>query len=375
MNKIIVLFVLYITFISLGLPDQVLGVAWPYMRLDYLKTLDYAGVLTFIVTIFTAISGYASGYVISKMKMTNVVVFSILLIILGTLGYAYSNQWLFVVLSSIPLGLGAGSIDSALNNYASINLSSRAVNFLHGFWGVGATLGPLVFSTMYAFELSYRKGYIFLAVLQLLILIVFLLFKKYLNPDKDDTVEVKTQKMNIIGIDTFLSSLFFFLYVALEMSVGLWYYSYLVEFKSYEAASAGFLIAFYWASLTLGRFLVGALTKKMSDKTLITLGISLSFLGLALLYFNIYLIGLIIIGLSLAGLYPCMINITHSRFETKVATVLMGHQVGSAALGAALLVPLIGFILQKTVLSNVLWIFFALALGLFLIDLRLRRLN
>lgn len=376
-KKLLILAVLYLGFISLGLPDQILGVAWPSMRLEFAKPLDYAGILVSIYTVFSAISGYLGGYFISKFSLRRILIVSSFLTVVGIFGYGMSPNWYVVILFAVPFGLGAGAIDSALNNYVAINYSSKHMNWLHGFWGIGSTLGPLILTGVFAMGLSWRIGYFTIASIQLLLVLIFILTRNLWNEDKKIEKPV-LKNTNIASVGTFLSALFFFLYVSTEASIGLWYYSVLVEQRNVPIVVAGSLITAYWAFLTIGRFFTGSLTAHVKDKTIITFGLLLALVAMVFLSVNsnlTHVLGLVIVGFGLAGIYPCMMNETHKRFDTNTAQILMGHQVGSASLGFAIMVPLIGVLIQRLGLNSLIPILSIILVMMLLIDLKIRKLS
>ncbi len=373
MKKSLIIAILYLSFLSLGLPDQLLGVAWPEMRRGLGQSLDKAGLLVTISTLCGAIAGYSSGYLTKRFSTSVIISISTFMTIVGILGYATSNNWCFVMLISIPFGLGGGAIDSIFNNYAAKHLGSKHVNWLHGFWGVGATLGPMILTIVYSLNYNWKVALYIVAFAQLLLMSVFIITKNIWEKPikiKEDT----SFKTSIISINTFLSAFFFAIYTGLEASAGLWYYSYMVDYKHLSAVYAGSIITLFWVVYTSGRFLIGYITKWFNDKTIITASIILSLISFVLLYFDIYF-AIAITGLAFAGIYPCMITESYKRFSPNVAETLIGHQVGATYLGVAIITPLIGYICQKVGLNFLIPIFAILGLCLFLIDIKLRKLS
>lgn len=355
----LLLIISYLSFISLGLPDQILGIAWVDMRSSFLKPLDYGGVLLFITTIFTIISSFLSGWFIRKFNISKILITSCLLTTIAILGYGLSCKWWNLIIFSIILGLGAGTIDATLNDWAAKNYSSKHMNFLHGFWGIGATLGALIMTMAIKYTSNWRLGYIIVSLIQFVLCILFLTSKKLWKITKTSDIVKKKEKsynknINILSLEAICSMVFFSIYVCLEASIGLWFYSVMVEAYNIKKEIAGILIVLYWASLTFGRFLTGFITKKFSLSKLITNGIVFAIVGIGFLFpKNLYLItfGLILTGLSLSGLYPNMMHETPERFNNETATILTGYQVGFANIGLAILTPMVGFILEKTSLT------------------------
>ncbi len=373
MKQCFVLLILYVTFISTGLSDQVLGVAWPNMRLDFNQSLDKAGVLVALLTFASAVAGYMGSYITSRFDIAKIIIYGTVLIIIGMGGYVLSGHWAFVLVSAVPMGFGLGAIDCVLNNYAAKNLYSRHINWLHGFWGVGATLGPMILTGVYALDLSWRIGFLIIIAIQSLLLFTFLVTKDIWQV-REVKVEKEIYKKSIISLNTFLSSLFFGIYVSLETAIGLWYYSYLIDYKDLSVVFAGSIISGYWAVFTIGRFVIGYLTKWFSDRFIITASIIMSIILLVFVMFDYY-IAVVAIGFALAGIYPCMVNETHKRFKPKIADILMGQQIGTSYLALVVLVPFIGFLSEKFGLQHLISIFIILAFSLLLIDIRLRKLS
>lgn len=378
-KKIYVLVLLYIAFIALGLPDQLLGIAWPTIRMDFNKPLDAAGIAAFIVTILTSLSGYLNGYIAIKFSISKILTVSVLMTAAGLLGYALSPSWIIFLLFSVPLGLGAGSIDSALNNYVAINYSSRHMSWLHAFWGIGSTMGPLIMTGAFAVGLNWRGGYGIVAAILFILTVIFAFSSKlWQNSPANKPREISSQKVKMITLNTFLSASFFFCYTSVEGGIGLWIYSVMTEARNFDALTAGTLVAAYWGSLTAGRIIVGFITKIFSNNQIILFSLFISLFSMIILCFTGKIstcFSLISLGLALSGLYPCSMNETHKRYDITTAQILMGHQVGAASLGFAIVTPALGFIIQRIGLNSLPVILIGLLLYLIIIELRLRKLS
>lgn len=376
-NNLLII-VLYLSFISLGLPDQILGVAWPTMRMEFSKSLGYAGLIVLLVTVFSAISSYFGGYFLKKFKLSNILIASGFLTAAGLLGYGLSPAWWMLLLFTLPLGFGAGAIDVALNNYVATNFSSKHMNWLHGCWGIGASLGPAIMTSVIVLKMTWRAGYTVIALIQFFLVLIFIFTQKiWCNSNSETKIETKVKKQNIISLDTFLSSAFFFIYVAVEGCIGLWFYSILIEHRQTSVGLAGTFIVIYWSSLTVGRFIIGAILKYIEAKNIITYGIIFAVISMFLLIphsSGLSVFALCLAGLGLSGIYPCMMSETPKRFNEEISAILMGHQVGSTYLGFATLVPLVGVLIQKLGLHCLIPILIILLMSLFMIDRRLRRL-
>ncbi len=352
----ILLLVLYLSFVSLGLPDQTLGIAWPTMRMDLQKPLDYAGIIVVITGSLTAVSGFVSGWFIKRFKITIILAVSCFLTAAGIAGYAISFSWEEVLLAAAALGLGAGTIDGALNNYVAQNYGSKHMNWLHGCWGIGATLGPVIMVFSLSYGQSWRNGYAVIAMIQFFLTLVFIfssgLWKKNIPVVSINNSE--TVSTRFLSLKTFLSMGIFFIYSAAEFSIGLWFYSVMTEGRHVESASAGSWIALYWLFLTMGRFIVGFISERLGNYKVIMLSLYGALVGCGLLLLDTactMIIGLCLTGFSFAGIYPSMMHATPKRFGKEMSTFMTGIQSGSASLGIVLLPPLLGVIITATSLE------------------------
>lgn len=378
-NKILILILLYIAFIALGLPDQLLGVAWPSMRKTFGQSFDAAGQIVFIMTICTALSGYLNGLIIKKYSISAILITSVFLTVIGMMGFALSKHWLILLSFALPLGIGAGSIDSSLNNYVSMNFSSKHMSWLHAFWGIGSTIGPVIMTAVFALGFNWRYGYGTVAFLLFLLTVLFFLSKNLLN-ETENTKEnsAVNLKMKILNINTFLSSSFFFIYTATEGAIGVWIYSVMTAQRHFNPVTAGILVSAYWGALTVGRIFAGFVTEKLSDKRIIMIGLISSFIAMLILCFDNKIttaFSLVLAGFGLAGLYPCEMKETHKRYRKETALVLTGYEVGSASLGYGIIIPIIGAVIQRIGLNFLPVILLFFLMYLIIIELKLRNLN
>lgn len=349
----LLLLLIYIAFISLGLPDSIFGVSWPAMRADFDLGLEYGGYVTFIVTMGTVLSSLFSGYIISKLKTGKVAIISVFLTALALLGISsISHIWLLMIFA-LPLGFGAGSIDTALNSYVALHYKPHHMNWLHSFWGVGATIGPLIMSH-YLLDLDWQKGYLVIAIIQFVLLgvLVFALPLWKRNEENGHIDSVSKQKPSILKIKgVFIALFIFFVYCAVESSVGLWGSSYLVEIKGMEVALAAKYIMTYFIGITCGRFLSGFLSFKLPTRKLIFGGITVFFIGALIMLLakenTSLMISLIIMGIGLAPIFPSMIHDTLKNFGKENAQYVVGYQIAFAYLGFAIFPPLFGLIFSN----------------------------
>lgn len=352
LRQTFLLLILYIGFISLGLPDQSLGVAWPEMRRTFNKPLDMAGLIIFITAALTSISSFSSGWFIRRFSIQTILSGSCLLTACGILGYAISDEWVGILLSTCFLGIGAGTIDASLNDYVARHYSSRQMSWLHGCWGIGATLGPAIMTFALARYHDWQKGYLIIAGIQFGLLAVFVLtsglWKK--TEVSEQAVFEEDKGMKLLSIKPLLSMGIFFLYTTVEFSVGLWFYSVMVEGRHVSAAVAGSWITLYWAMLTIGRFGIGFVSNRLGNLKIILLSLMGGIVGLLLLLINTpatMIAGLAVCGLSFAGIYPSMMHETPKRFGRKLGAVMTGFQAGAGSLGVIIMPPLLGIIITR----------------------------
>jgi fucose permease len=346
----LLLIIIYMAFISLGLPDSLIGVSWPAIRDDYGLGLEYGGYISLVITIGTISSSLLSGYIIAKLQTGKVIIFSILLTVIALLGYALSDSFFFLVLFAIPMGFGAGSIDTALNHYVAIHYKSHHMNWLHSFWGVGATAGPIIMS-YYLVDDSWRSGFLTIAIIQFVFMIILTLSLPLWHDDKKAQQESLDQHKNghVFQIKGIIFALMIFMfYVAIELSVGVWGSSFLVISKGLLSTDSAQIIALYYGGITLGRFISGIASFKYTNKALISTGILLVFIGAVCLLVirnqQIMMVSFVILGLGLSPIFPSMIHDTPKNFGEKNAQYVIGYQIAFAYLGGAIFPPLLGFI-------------------------------
>lgn len=351
----LLLIIIYLAFISLGLPDSLLGTAWPVMHLEFGVSLDKAGLVYPTITVGTIISSFLSGKVVARFGVGKVTMVSTLMTAIAIFGFYLSPGFIWLFIFAIPLGLGAGSVDAALNNYVALHYRAAHMSWLHCFWGVGATASPIIMGEMITKFDSWRSGYFIVGILQFSLAIILLvslpLWKKVAKNDKKVALEETPKKkeakspLKIKGVKYALGTFFF--YCGVEAMVGLWGSSYLVEIKDIQPGLAATWISLYYGGITLGRFLSGFVTFKLSNKMMIRLGQIISGTGVALLLLplpaSVSLVGLILIGLGFAPIFPSMIHETPTSFGAKNSQSIIGYQIAFAYIGTTLLPPIFGF--------------------------------
>lgn len=367
----ILLVIIYIAFISLGLPDSLLGAAWPAMHMDFGITLSAAGIISMTVQGGTIVSSFMSSKVIGRFGTGKVTAVSVLMTAVALLGFSFAPSFRWLWVCAVPLGLGAGAVDAALNNFVALHYKARHMSWLHCFWGIGATGGPLVLSLFLAREAGWRSGYLVVSILQFALAAVLLFvlpaWKKVQSNEQDTQIEPgeKTSLRSVFRLPVIKYTLIsFFCYSAVEATAGLWGSSYLVNTRGLSAETAARYISFFYMGITAGRFLSGFVTMKFTGSSLVRLGQALILLGLVLILqpavLSLSLIGIILVGLGCAPIYPSLLHDTPKRVGKVMSQTLMGIQMGVAYTGSTLMPPLFGLIAERinTALLPVYLLFF-----------------
>lgn len=354
-KNMVLLTIIYLAFISLGLPDGVLGVAWPSIRATLGLPLETMGILTTSLLLMSAVSSFVSGHALRKWGTGGVTFVSGLMTGCALLGYSLAPRLPWLLLCTVPLGFGQGAVDSGLNLFVAEHYSSRHMNWLHCFWGFGASAGPAVM-TLALVSLGWRSGYRILSAAQfcltgvLLLSLVLGMWKIDFNaPGAAPPVRTENAGLHKIS-DQFLAVLLFFLYAGIEFSVGFWLNSVLVESRGMAVTLAGFCVTAYYASIMAGRFLSGIVVNRVGNLRMIRLGLLLAAGGVLLVMAVRHPfaapVGTILTGLGLAPVYPCLMHETPSRFLKSVNDKLIGYQVGAACLGGSVIASGMGMVLS-----------------------------
>ncbi len=398
------LIVIYLAFISLGIPDSMLGAAWPVMHGDIGAPFGSAGLLSIVASGGTIISSLASGRLIQRLGTGVVTLISCCLTAGALLGFAFVPTLAWLIVLCIPLGLGAGAVDSGLNHFVAANYKAHHMSWLHCFWGVGATAGPIIMSHYISTEGSWRSGYTAVAVIQFVLVLILLftlpLWKKVAdlrqsertaeesqrakgassdsliihgdteaasstvsevtteqpqdarnqsNSSKESTADTPTTRAGLFRVPGVRFTLLtFFFYCGVETTVGLWGASFLVGSRQIEPGLAAGWISLYFAGITIGRLITGFLTLRVTNRMLILLGQLCSAVGALLLILplpgELLMTGLILIGIGLAPIFPGLLHETPARFGTANSARLMGYQMAVAYTGITLLPPLFGLV-------------------------------
>lgn len=350
----LLLIIIYIAFICLGLPDSLLGSAWPVIHLQIGVPISYAGLLTMIVCGGTIVSSLYTDRLVKRFGTGLVTAISIALTAFAMFGFCISKSYLALCLFSIPYGIGAGAVDAALNNYVALNYSSRHMSWLHAFWGVGVTVSPYIMSFCLKKDLGWQNGYFSVAIIQVIFVVILFatikLWKNKSNHSEDNTNTLSiSQALKIKGVPLVLIA--FFAYCSVETTVGLWAASYLTEYRLISAESASAYCSMFFLGITVGRILNGFIADRFGDKTMIRIGIAILLLGIILVALPlkthiVCVIGLCVIGLGCAPIYPSIIHQTPINFGAENSQSLVGIQMASAYVGSTFIPPVFGLIAQ-----------------------------
>ena len=359
--------VIYLAFISLGLPDSLLGSAWPIMHTDLNCPVSYAGIVSMIISFCTIISSLNSDRLTKKLGAGLVTAISVGMTCVALFGFSFSHYFWMLCLIAIPYGLGAGSVDAALNNYVALHYKSRHMSWLHCMWGIGASTGPYLMGLAISRQNSWNMGYRYVGFIQIVLTAILILSLPLWKNRKDEDNALsgegganKTEKalslkdvLKVKGAKPVM--ICFFCYCALEQTTGLWAASYLNLYRGIDAETAAFFASLFYIGITAGRAINGFVTMKLSDKKLITIGQAIILTGVILMFIpglkTLSLAGFIIIGLGCAPIYPCIIHSTPETFGKDKSQAMVGVQMASAYVGSTFMPPLFGLIAKYITIS------------------------
>lgn len=352
----LLLVIIYLAFISLGLPDALLGAAWPSMYPQFDVPVSYAGIISMIIALGTVVSSLQSDRLTKKLGTGKVTALSVLMTAMALFGFATSHFFGMLCLWAIPYGLGAGSVDASLNNYVALHYESRHMSWLHCMWGIGASAGPYIMGYALTAGWGWNSGYHIIAVLQIVLTAILLcslpLWKQrpaeVLQDGKVQNVKALSirEVLQLAGAREILVC--FFCYCALEQTTGLWASSYLTLHKGVSADTAASFASMFYLGITVGRALSGFLTMKLNDVQMIRLGEVIIGIGVLVMLLpfgqSLSLTGLILIGLGCAPVYPCVIHSTPAHFGADKSQAIIGIQMACAYVGTCLMPPVFGLI-------------------------------
>lgn len=353
--------IIYISFISLGLPDSLLGSAWPMMSGELSAPLSYMGILSVIISFGTVISSLFADRFTRRLGTGLVTAISVAMTAIGLLGFYLSRSFALLCVFAVPYGLGAGAVDAALNNYVALHYSSRHMSWLHCFWGVGASVGPYVMGAAIGLGMGWRGGFGIISVLQIALSAALFISLPLWKLHKSDGAEPEKVNQGSVGVIGALRLrgvkailLAFFCYCSLEATAGLWASSYLVEHKGVSAETAAMLASMFYLGITLGRFVCGFVADRFGDKRMVRLGCFVIILGISLIAIPVKssypaIVGLIIIGLGAAPIYPSLIHSTPDNFGKENSQAIIGIQMASAYVGILIAPAVFGGIAETNI--------------------------
>lgn len=353
----LLLAIIYLAFVSLGLPDGMLGAAWPGMYTEFGVPVSYAGILSMFISAQTIISSLMSDRLTKRFGAGVVTAVSVAMTMIALFGFSASSSMWQLFLWAIPYGLGGGSVDASLNNYVAIHYESRHMSWLHCMWGIGAAAGPYIMSFALIRGHSWNVGYRHVGMIQIVLTILLIcslpLWEKphkasnNMEEEKQDKSLSLKEIFRIPGAKEIM--VVFFGYCALEQTAGLWASSYLVLHRGITAEKAASYASLFYVGITIGRAVSGFITMKLNDRSMIRMGLGIILLGIMVLLIPVSmdvvsLMGLILVGLGCAPIYPCVIHSTPDYFGADKSQAVIGVQMASAYMGSCLAPPVFGWI-------------------------------
>ena len=379
---VLLIALIYLAFISLGLPDGLLGAGWPVMATELTAPLSYAGIISMIISAGTIVSALLSDRLTRKFGAGPVTAVSGALTAGALLGFAVSGQFWLLCLLAVPYGLGAGAVDAALNNYVAVHYSSKYMSWLHCFWGLGATFGPYVMGWAIGAGHGWRTGYgtvgIIQAAMAVLLFATLPVWKKQLSAEAAEDTGASVGLVGALKIPGVKSVLLAFCaYCALESVAFLWSGSFLVEYRGMTAEDGANFASLFYVGMTVGRFFSGFIADRVRDENMIRLGSGIMVAGLVLLALPVSsdipaLAGLLILGLGAAPVYPSIIHATPAHFGKENSQAIVGIQMASAYTGMTLMPPVFGLIGQYVSMGAFPWF---MAVFLVIMVLLLEKVN
>ncbi len=370
------LVIIYVVFISLGLPDSMFGVAWPVVHQEFGIAESFASLYSIITGICSGGVSLFAGIILRKFGTPNVTFVSILLTAIGLLGVSFAPNIVVMMIFTIIMGWGAGAIDTGLNNYVSLHFEARHMNWLHCFWGIGVTTSPLIMAFFLNDGASWRNGYKVISVMQFAIAIIVLLYlKKWIKLDSEKTPAPEekeneaNEKLNIFKFKGLFPSVFSQgFYCSMEFLIGTWGASYLVNTQNMQPDTAARWVSLYYGGIMLGRLISGFASKHQNDNQLIRTGARIAFIGILWLLLpsnNFSCCGLLPIGIGFGPIFPCILHSVPERFGKKYSADLTGiHMGGAYAIGFAIQL-LFGYIATATTFKITPFVLIGLCLMLF----------
>ena len=351
----LLLAIIYISFISLGLPDALLGAAWPTMCQELSVPVSYAGGIALLISSGTVVSSLLSDRMTKKFGTGMVTACSVGLTALALFGFSVSKEYWLLCLWAIPYGLGAGSVDASLNNYVAIHYASRHMSWLHCMWGLGASVGPYIMGLALSGGLGWDRGYGIISLMQIVLTAALFISLPIWKGNKGKSSDEKAPQRAPLSLREVFRiqgakevAVAFFCYCAVEQTAGLWASSYFVLKDGLDKETAASFASLFFIGITVGRAISGFLTYKLNDTTMIRLGQGILMVGILVMIlpfgYLVTVIGLLLIGLGCAPIYPCVIHSTPAHFGEENSQALIGVQMASAYVGVCAMPPLFGLI-------------------------------
>ncbi len=351
--------VIYLAFISLGLPDALLGAAWPNMYQELGASVSWAGIISMIISAGTVVSSLASDRLYHRFGAGKVTAFSVMLTALALFGFSISRSFIMLCIIAVPYGLGAGSVDAVLNNYVALHYKARHMSWLHCMWGVGCSIGPMIMGQALAHS-TWNDGYRIISMLQVVLtLIIFIslpLWKKneattlenHDNSERSTAHHPIKEFINKPGVKAVC--LCFFCYCALETTMAMWAASYCTLFRGIPAQQATEWASLFYIGITAGRFASGFITLKVNEQNMIRMGQALIAVGLIMIALplgdTVLLFGLIVTGIGCAPIYPSIIHETPANFGPELSQAIIGTQMACAYIGTCLVPTIFGYLAE-----------------------------
>ena len=366
----LLLVIIYISFISLGLPDALLGSAWPSMYREMGVPVSYAGIISMIISFGTIISSLQSDRLTKKLGAGMVTAVSVAMTAAALFGFSVSGSFPVLCLWAVPYGLGAGSVDAALNNYVALHYTSRDMSWLHCVWGVGTIVGPYVMGYALTNGMTWNRGYFIISVLQIVLSAALFfslpIWRKMEKKGTEGQHESGTESRKALRLKEIIRipgakeiMVTFFCYCAVEQTAMLWGSSYMVLHNGLTAEEAASYASLFCIGITVGRFLNGFLMMRFQDDQMIRAGQAVIIAGIVILLLPFGKVtavgGLILIGLGCAPVYPCIIHSTPANFGADRSQALIGVQMASAYVGSCLMPPVFGLLANHISASLLPW--------------------
>ena len=362
----LLLAVIYLSFISLGLPDGLLGAAWPVMCVEMDVPVSYAGLISITIAAGTIVSSLLSDRLTLRFGAGKVTAVSVAMTALALLGFSVTKNFWLLFVWAVPYGLGAGSVDASLNNYVALHYASRHMSWLHCMWGLGAMIGPYIMGWTLSGGQNWSMGYRYVGILQVAVATVLALSLPIWKNRTSERQEIENaptkaltlaQILRIPGAKEVLIA--FFCYCALEQTALLWGSTYLVRYVGIDEERAASLASLFFIGITSGRFISGFLTYKLSDENMIRLGEGIIGVGIIVMLLPMgeisATVGLLLVGLGCAPIYPCVIHSTPAHFGEENSQAIIGVQMASAYTGILLVPPIFGLIANHISVSLMPW--------------------